>query len=296
MKPSVIVMALLLPRTAAAHTGAHGPQDIWQTWTLEPWVLALLASSALAYAAGWERLRARVRSRTSGSSRPRLFSAALAALIVALVSPIDALGELLFSGHMTQHLLLTLVAAPLLVLSDAGTIFLWALPRGGRRATGRFLRLPAVRLGRRALSSPLNAWGLHTAALILWHVPALYELAIADARIHALEHWSFLTTAWLFWWPVLAPRTRQRLGFGTAVVYLFTAATASAILGAMIAMSGEAWYAVHARWTPAWGLTPLEDQQLAGLIMWVPAAAVYLGALVPIVVRGLAERAALRPA
>ena len=223
--------------------------------------------------------------------RALAFGAGIVALVVALVSPVDALGELLFSGHMVQHLLLTLVAAPLLVMSDAGTMLVWALPRGGRRNVGKLLRVRGIRRTWLAVSQPASAWSLHAAALVIWHIPAAYELAIVDDRVHALEHWSFLITALLYWWPVSAPRARHRVAFGVAVVYLFTAATSSGILGAMISMSAQPWYSVHARWAAAWGLTPLEDQQLAGLIMWVPAAVIYLYAIVPLTLRTLAERA-----
>jgi cytochrome c oxidase assembly factor CtaG len=192
---------------------------------------------------------------------------------------------------MVQHLMLTMVAAPLMVMSDVGTFLLWALPTGGRRAVGRLIRARIVRVSWRALTQPVAAWALHAAALVLWHVPWFYELAITDERVHALEHWTFFGTALLFWWPALAPRTRQRLHFGSSIVYLFTAATATGILGAMISMSTVPWYVVHARWTASWGLTPLEDQQIAGLIMWIPAAIIYLGALVPTVIRTLSNRA-----
>jgi cytochrome c oxidase assembly factor CtaG len=256
-------------------------------------VIVFLALSALLYTLGWRRLRARTRRSPARSRRPLHFFAGWLALVAALVSPVDALGELLFSGHMVQHLLLTMVVAPLLVMSDAGTVMLWALRRNGRAVVGRLLRMRSVKQCWRSVSNPISAWSLAAGALVLWHIPSLYELAIVDERVHALEHWTFLATALLFWWKVFSPR--RRLAFGTSLVYLFTAATTSGMLGAMISLSTEPWYTVHARWTPAWGLTTLEDQQLAGLIMWVPAAIIYVCAVVPIVLHTLTERSSPAP-
>ena len=242
-----ILALVLLPTDAYAHAGAHGPHDLLQSWTFDAAILSILAFSAAAYCVGWRTPgRRRGRLRAAHRARAAWFAVGMLALVVALVSPVDALGELLFAGHMVQHLILTMVAAPVLVMSDAGIVIVRALPHRARRVAGRVFRIGAVRGTWGVLTHPVVAWALHAAALVLWHVPAAYERAILDERVHALEHWSFLVTALLFWWPVLAPRARQRIAFGSAAVYLFAAATASGILGAMIALSGAAWYTVHA--------------------------------------------------
>lgn len=278
---SVAALALGLPAIAHAHAGAPPePHDIWTAWSLEPVVILALAAGAFAYARGVRALRRRAGgSRGLASWRVRCHAAGLATLAIALVSPVDPLGESLFAGHMVQHLLLTMVAAPLLVMGDPGTTMLRALPDAPRhRAARAWRRAHRLRSILRALADPITAWSLHLVALVAWHVPVLYETAVRDDAVHALEHASFLLTAILFWWPIAAPRARWRLGIGPALLYLFTATVASTLLGALMALARSPWYLVHARTAYAWGLTPLEDQQLAGLIMWVPAGLVYVGA------------------
>jgi cytochrome c oxidase assembly factor CtaG len=120
------------------------------------------------------------------------------------------------------------------------------------------------------------AWGLHAAALWAWHAPALFEAAVVHESVHILQHASFFVTALLFWWSLLSGRDGQRVGL--AVLCLFTTALHGGALGALLAMAGQAWYSVYEATAPLWGLTALEDQQLGGLIMWVPAGLVYLGA------------------
>jgi cytochrome c oxidase assembly factor CtaG len=120
------------------------------------------------------------------------------------------------------------------------------------------------------------AWGLHAAALWAWHAPALFEAAVVHESVHILQHASFFVTALLFWWSLLSGRDGQRVGL--AVLCLSTTALHGGALGALLAMAGQAWYSVYEATAPLWGLTALEDQQLGGLIMWVPAGLVYLGA------------------
>jgi cytochrome c oxidase assembly factor CtaG len=121
----------------------------------------------------------------------------------------------------------------------------------------------------------------------VWHLPGLYDRAVDDVATHVLEHVSFLATALLFWWLLTDRRARRRLGVGGATLYLFTAALSDTLLGAALSFSRRPWYTAHWGTTAAWGLTPLEDQQLAGLLMWVPAGLVYLVALAPLLVRAL---------
>jgi len=194
----------------------------------------------------------------------------LATLAVALISPLDALGEALFSAHMGQHLALILVAAPLVALGAPLAPLLWALPPGARRQVGRGWR----RL--RWLGRPGPAWLLHTLALWLWHLPGPYQAALVVPWLHLLEHLSFFGTALAFWWSVL-PHGRR--GYAVGALACFAGATQGGALGALLTFSGQPWYPVYAPRVGAWGLTPLEDQQLAGLIMWVPASLVYLGAI-----------------
>jgi putative membrane protein len=286
----IALLALLaIAPPAWAHPGrALAPHDAWRAWTFAPAVLATGAIAAWAYGLRSARRRAG-RARVVAPWRAGCYALAWVALLLALVSPLDAMGGVLFSAHMVQHLLLMMVAAPLFVLGDPMTATLWALPPSARRAAGAWwLRRAALRRAWRLVSAPGAAWLLHAGALWLWHVPALYDRALADERLHVVEHLSFFATALLFWWVLLKPRGR-RLGSGAALAYLFAAGLQGTMLGAALALLRRPLYAAHFGTTRAWGLTPLEDQQLAGLLMWVPAGFVYLAALVPLVLHATRE-------
>ena len=209
-------------------------------------------------------------------------------LVLALVSPVDALGSALFSGHMVQHLLLVLIAAPLLVLGAAHRALAWSLPRNLRGPAGRWwarARLPGAL--RRVLGNAAVVTALHAVALWAWHAPVLYEAALWHEGWHALEHASFFVTAVVFWW-MIVHRARGRRA-GIAVLAIFFTAMHSGILGAFLSLSSTAWYLGHGATVGQWGLTLLEDQQLAGLIMWIPASLVYIGAALAVLSRWLRE-------
>jgi putative membrane protein len=279
------------PAAAAAHAGqAPQPHDFWSAWTFAPAVLLGIAVSAWLYARGLCAFLARGgRGRVVATWRAVCFGAGLLTLFIALVSPVDALGSALFAAHMGQHLLLMMVAAPLLAAGDPLLVMLWAMPLEWRRGVGGAWRsADAPRALWRIVRRPPVAWTLHVASLWLWHLPALYDRALRDERIHVLEHTTFLLTALLFWWVVVHPRGR-RAGVGQATLYLFTAAVQSTILGAMITFARRPWYYSHYGTTTAWGLTPLEDQQLAGLLMWIPGGVVYLAVLLPLLARMLSH-------
>jgi cytochrome c oxidase assembly factor CtaG/cytochrome c2 len=244
-------------------------------WTFEPGVIVPLATVALVYAIGVARLW-----RLAGSAagirgwHASSFAAGCAAIVAALVSPLDAASGALSSAHMIQHELLILAAAPLMVAGLPLVALLFALPRSWRRPAVRVIRRRSISAAWALLTAPAVVWLLHGVALWIWHLPALYEWALASERVHALEHASFFVTASLFWWG-LARGRYGRMGYGAAVVYVFATALHSGVLGAAMTISPYPWYDSYAATTAAWGLTPLEDQQLAGLIMWVPAGAIF---------------------
>jgi cytochrome c oxidase assembly factor CtaG len=280
-----LLAALALPAAAYAHEGhPPTPDHLWSAWTLEPAVVFGLAFAAWAYQRGLARLSRRPGS-PPYSRRARLaFYGGLAAVFVALVSPVDSLGLALFSGHMAQHTLLMLVAAPLLALGQPAAPMLLGLPDPLLRGLGRlWARAAWLRPASHVAAGPAAAWALHAIALWAWHAPPLYEAALRSELVHALEHLSFFGTAVLFWWAALGPAAGRGspghgLGHGLAILYLFTMAVVSGTLGALITFSPRPWYAAHLDTTAAWGLTPLADQQLAGAIMWVPAGVVYVAA------------------
>jgi cytochrome c oxidase assembly factor CtaG len=278
------VALLLLPiRAALAHPGeAAAPHDVWTRWAFEPGVVLPLLLVAVWYAAGARALRRRsARGRAVRTRQAWCWAAGLATIAVALVSPLDAAAEAIFSAHMIQHLLLIVVAAPLLVLGAPGAVLWWGVPERARRSLARaWLRSGRLRGLWRAITAPGVVLALHVFALWLWHFPGPYQLALRNDAVHALEHFCFLATAVLYWWVVLQPSGHRRLGYPATVIYLVVTLIQGGALGAFLVYARTPWYPAHAAGAAAWGMTALEDQQLAGVIMWVPAAAAYVGAAV----------------
>lgn len=281
---------LLAPNVAWAHPGqAMAPHDLWSTWTLDFPLLGMLALAAAWYVLGVGHLWARApASRGLTRRHCAAFAAGFLAILLALVSPIDGAGGALFTAHMIQHLLLVIVAAPLIVLGEPLTAYLWGLPQGARRAVGAAWKGAShLRWAWRQLRRAPVAWTLHVGLLLMWHLPRMYDLAMVNGSVHILEHALFLVSALLFWWVVFDRRSRASAG--TLVAFLFLAMLQSTLLGAFLTMARRPLYFAHYGTTAAWGLTPLEDQQLAGLIMWIPAGTVYLIVLVPLVLRMLGD-------
>jgi putative membrane protein len=185
--------------------------------------------------------------------------------------------------------LLMLVAAPLLVLGRPLAAWTWAFPPAMRRAIGQWVRSRPWASGWRALTAPLSAWLLHALALWLGHVPRLFEAALHHAGWHALQHASFLGSALLFWWAVFGadPRAQTR---GMAMVLLFTTMLHTGALGALLTLAPSAWYPGYAGTAAALGLDPVQDQQLGGLVMWIPGGLVYLVAGLAVMAQLLARR------
>ena len=235
------------------------------TWSFEPVTIALLALTAILYAIGLRSPAARQRR-----WQPIAFFAGWLALIAALLSPLDSLSAILFSAHMTQHEILMVVAAPLLVLGRPLIAFLWALPARWRLRIGHWAQSAPVSRSWSFISGPFVATILHAIALWIWHLPSWYQATLRSDFIHALQHTSFLFTATLFWWALMHGRY-GRIGYGMAVVYVFVTAAHSGALGALIAFSPQVIYPIYQVTTSQWGLDAIEDQQLAGLIMWIPA-------------------------
>ncbi|MGH7719282.1 MAG: cytochrome c oxidase assembly protein [Gemmatimonadaceae bacterium] len=271
---------------ALAHPGKPPePHDLWTSWTFDPAVIVLLAVGASAYARGMHVLWRRGAPGGGGRRGVRRWqatamAAGLGSLAVALISPLDALAEALLSAHMVQHLLLMLVAAPLLAAARPLQAVLWALPAAERLTVGRWWnRSTGVRTTARALTHPLVAWTLHSLALWVWHAPGPYDAAVRHDALHALEHASFFGTAMLFWWPIMDAAHHRPATAGLQALSVFTVAMQSTVLGALLTLSHATWYTAHLATTGPWGLSPAEDQQLAGAIMWVPGSGAYLFAV-----------------
>jgi putative membrane protein len=265
------LLLLLRPDFALAHGDAD---ETTAHWTFDPYVTGLLIMSAVFYAVGTWRLW-----RHAGMGRGiRLWQAlcyGLGWLLLAgaLCSPLHWLGEHLFSAHMVEHEIVMACAAPLLAASRPTGAFLWALPPQIRAGLGHAARRPLFRRPWRFATSPLIATVLHGTVIWLWHAPPLFEAAVSSEPLHRLQHLTFLVSALAFWWALL-----RRAEYGSAVLHLFATMIHMTLLGALITFAGHVLYFKQTRFSEEWGLTPLEDQPLAGLVMWVPAGTIYAGA------------------
>jgi cytochrome c oxidase assembly factor CtaG len=263
-----------LPALAWAHASPVPHEE--PGWTLTPSIVIPVALSLLLYACGALRLFRRAhRSRSSLTRRALLFAAGWLTLTAAAVSPLHEAGESSFTLHMLEHELLMLVAAPLLVLSRPLETMLWAWPSQARKVIGRWTLSSIVQGGWSVLSGAVFATVLQAAALWLWHGPILFELALAQDGWHIAQHLSFLISALLFW-SALFYNKHAPGGRGLAVLCLFATSVISGALGALMAFSQSPWYPRYAALGLApFGLTPVEDQQLAGLLMWIPGGLVH---------------------
>jgi cytochrome c oxidase assembly factor CtaG len=248
---------------------------------MRPEVMAPLLIVAGGYAVGWWRLRRRGGS-VSGW-RVAASAGGLLSLSLALSAPLEQLAHASFAAHMSQHLLLTVAAAPLLLLSNPFAALVWALPSPVRGGLGRWLRPGAwPRRLWQGLTLMSVAWLAHTAAMWLWHLPIGYDAAVDDRALHDLEHLVFFGTAVLFWWPVAqpAPRLRPAPGHGARVVFLVLAALQASLLGLLLTMN-PGWYRTY---------PSVEDQSLGGLLMWAIGGAVDMLAVLVLMGRYLAAQ------
>lgn len=243
-------------------------------WTFDPGVLMALVGSGILYALGLADLWAKERGRGVRVWEAACFWVGWTNAAIALLSPIHALSESLFFVHMTQHEILMLVAAPLIALGKPVMVSLKALPQSSAGALARFAHTRPINRFWTVVSAPFGAWLLQAAALWLWHIPSAFDATLHSNAIHAAQHLSFFGSAMLFWWAVMHSRQR-RLSYGLAVLYMFTTAMHSGLLGALLTLARTVWYPSYNHQN-ALNLTPLEDQQLGGLIMWIPAGLVYV--------------------
>lgn len=253
---------------------AHGGHEYigspwWQMWNFDALILFSLLSVFLLYVIG------RLKMRNKNFWHSISFYTGLVVLFLALISPIDPLSDLLASVHMLQHTLLMMVAAPLMVVGAPTHTMLWVMPA----AAGRKL------LSVRRFIRPLLAWSLYSLTLWIWHLPYLYEAALQIPWVHDLQHLAFFITSFLFWSVLFDPFQRKLLHPGAGILYLFVASLHSMILGVLMALSPSVWYESYLETAPLYGLSALEDQQLAGLIMWMPAGLAYVVAVAVLLFR-----------
>ena len=271
-------------------------ETVWH-WEFDPWVLALILIPGVLYVCGWRQVHRQMPHRF-GAARLAAFLAGLAALVLALASPLHAYADLLLTAHMLQHLLLMLIVPPLLLAGAPSLPLLRGLPRRVvKHGLGPFLAWPALwRWGRR-LMHPLTAWLAFVVTSTAWHVPALYELALRSPGWHAVEHLCFVATALLFWWPVLQPWPSRPQGPRWVLLpYLFLADVQNTILAAFLTFCERVLYPTYATAPRLTAMTALDDQAAAGAIMWVLGSVAFLIPAACITIQVLqGPRVAVRP-
>ncbi len=270
------VAAWIVGISFATAAFAHGGQDVADAgrWWEAPLIASLLTLASLAYLGGLARALLRMPHRWPVARwRAASFAAAIALIAIALLSPLDALSDTYFSAHMAQHLLLVLIAAPLLAASDAQLVLLRLFPLAGRRRLGLAIcRLPGMK---QAGHKPVAAWIAAAAFMIaigFWHVPAAYDWALRHPWGHALEHLVLMLTAIAFWRVVLTSG-RRRLSPGMAVMMVSLVGIQGAFMGALISFAPHPLYAAYSN-------NSLNDQALAGVMMCIPASLVYLASTI----------------
>jgi cytochrome c oxidase assembly factor CtaG len=244
---------------------------------------SVLAVSAAVYALAVRQDRRRAHATRRRRRQIAAFAAGWLTLVVAFVSPLHHLAGALLSIHMVQHLLLVTVAAPLLVLGSPLALGLAAVPPSIRGRVARWRRWPPVRMAERA-ARPAPAAVIFGMTLWGWHAPRLFQAALVHEWVHVVEHASLLGGAVLFWWAL----ARRRRDGGVATLCLFVTTSHAALLGVLLTLAPMVWYPAQAPGNP-WGLTALEDQQLAGLIMRVPYALAFVVAGLALFARWLRE-------
>jgi cytochrome c oxidase assembly factor CtaG len=276
---------MILGHAAPALASAPALAEILGRWDWRADAVAALLVLGGVYVTGWTRLRRRGQA-TIGVSQLALYLTGLVAIALALLSPIEALAEHLLALHMVQHELLTMVAAPLLLLGNPFTVGLWALAESLRHRIGRLLARGA--LVRRALivvtAVPVG-WLLYGTVLWGWHLPAAYQAALRSPLLHDLEHLSFVGAALIFWWPVINPAPRVRhLTHAIRLAYVVAAVGLTMMPGSMIAVfAPRVLYPYYASRPRLWGLSPLDDQSLGWGLMAVLDGLVYAVALLTLV-------------
>ncbi len=251
------------------------------SWNFDPLVCLAIIAAAWLHWRGWRHLR-QEHPLKYPAWRQTAFRCGLAALFLALASPLDALAGLLLEVHMIQHLLLIMIAPPLLWLGEPLLAWMRGLPENARRnGLGPFLRWRALQRFTAAITHPLVCWSALTIVIVVWHLPRFYELALRSSGWHEAEHTCFFYAAMLFWWPVIRPWPSRRAPFRwTVIPYLITADLVNTALSAAFIFSGQTLYPHYESVPRLWGISPLDDQARAGAIMWLPGSLAFLIAAV----------------
>lgn len=263
---------------------------ILQSWDFRPEVMIPVLLAGIFFTRGWKLLSGNKRNKASEKWRFAAYWSGLLVLLLALTSPIDVLSGQLFAMHMFQHLLLVKVAPSLLLLANPFPYLLWGLPKSLRTASGRWLRPEApFRRGLDVLARPNAVWFGFVIFFIGWHDPNAYNAALQYAWVHDIEHLSFFLTAVLFWWQVIpaAPRLRRPMPPGLQIAYLGSLIPINMLTGIAFTFSQAPVYSYYISVPRLWGLSVMQDQMLAGAILWIPGSMMYLVGVLILVARSL---------
>lgn len=261
---------------------AHAGAEIRPLWDFDPcFVLPLCVTAALFLLGTIKLWRSAGVGRGARIGHHCAFWAGWSTLFLSIVSPLHWLGERLFTAHMIEHGILMLVAPPLLAYARPNGVMIWGLPRLWRRGVGAFVASGFVAALWAVFGNPLTATAVQGIVLWIWHAPPLFDWALRSEPAHRLEHLCFFFSALVFWWSLLhgrGPGRGERERDGINIGCLFVTVLNSGLLGGLLTLSTHIWYPVQVHVSEAWGLLPLEDQQLAGVVMWVPMGILYTGA------------------
>jgi cytochrome c oxidase assembly factor CtaG len=250
---------------------------VFRSWDFNPWLLIEILAIAFVYTRGWWRLQRRAPHRF-GHSQLVAFCAGLTTILIALLSPLHAFAGWLLTVHMIQHLLLMMVAPPLILYGAPYMPILFGLPNKFLRdGIGPFLKSKRLRRIGSFMSHPIFCWSAFVFTNISWHSPSGYELALHSSAWHEVEHICFLTTALLFWLPVIQPwPSTERTPRWSIIIYLFLADFQNTALSAFLVFYERVLYPTYQNIPRISGMTALEDQAAAGSIMWVAGSIFFL--------------------
>ncbi len=267
------------------------------SWDLRPEIILPLGLGVWFYTAGWRKLRGRGSGRLAAGWRLAAFLSGTAIVFISLMSAIDSFSADLFLMHMIQHLLLIMIAAPLIMLSNPFPFIIWGMPAGPKIGLALFGPQATFRKLLRRISGPGIIWMAFVASLWGWHDPGAYDAALKSDLIHDLEHLSFYLTALLLWWHVVqsGPRIHRRLSPAARIAYILSIVPANLVAGVAISFAGEPIYRHYLTVPRIWGLTALEDQQLGGTIMWIPGSMMYLLAAIILISRQVQQDGGATP-
>jgi putative membrane protein len=262
------------------------PDRIWATWSLAPAIILPMVLAVGLYVRGLVTQRASQDTHRQTSARSAYFAAGIGCLIIALVSPLCRMASTLAWAHMVQHVLLVVGAPLLLVLSRPGGTLVAGLPR--RLRTRAFAWASAAAARSQPHAYLIASFLLYGVNIWFWHVPALYEAALLDTGMHLLMYASLLIVSLMFWHAVVETHRMPGSAAGTAAILLFFTFLHTGGLGIFLTLSLRVWYPLMAMRSSAWGILPLDDQRLAGLIMWIPMGGIYVVVALAVLARLIA--------